>query len=195
MQLSICGLRSALTFFFQGHTARLTLVHPETPSFTLIVSRLFEWEWAARAGASMRNDYFHIRSFARYLRVASRKAANTRTRVSASRASVSIPTYKLRAHRIDCVNVGSADAFTFYTRYSLAPAVALKWSLSWIIYKRGCCVHNGFSRDYLKVSLSWSLFDLETIFPWWFFFDERYSLDLHTVSLCILFFWIYSKLQ
>lgn len=85
----------SLSFSISGSYFASYVSSAETPSFTLIVFGSLN-ETGPRAGASTRNDCFHIRSFARYLYTA-RGTTNTdaRSRVNTRRASVSIPTCEL----------------------------------------------------------------------------------------------------
>ena len=104
--------------------SHLILVFDRDPFIHAYCLRFSEWDWA---DASTRNDCFRNRSFARYLCIAlgdQYRRIFARKYASSERANY--------ARRIDCVNVGSADAFTFYTLGSLAPAVILSQPICFV---------------------------------------------------------------
>lgn len=102
----------SLPFFPAAHTSYVSSA--ETPSFTLIVSDSLNESGPVHPWETIISTF--VRSFAHISAVFTTHAVtNTGAslRIDTSRANV----WFLRAnyaHRIDCVNVGSADAFTFY---------------------------------------------------------------------------------
>lgn len=114
---SACVLLS----FARDTNARLALVRPRPCHSHSLSSRLFEWEWATHIAHPWE---ITISTFVR-----SRGRRLCAQRPVHALARVGRACRFLRANyacRIDCVNAGSADAFTFYIqRYSLAPAAAL----------------------------------------------------------------------